>query len=57
MKKKNPPTWHLLFLVLALIIVAHPSCSYDRGVYQVKKGKHSRLTKGAHPDCIDAWQP
>ena len=48
----------LIAIILSMAVLS--SCTTQRGVrgvYQVKNGKHSKLTKGAKPQCIRAWQP
>ena len=50
-------TAQLVLITLGLGLLLLSSCTSQQGVYQVKNGKHTKLTKGAKPQCVRAWQP
>jgi hypothetical protein len=50
--------YQLLLLGLFIGSMVLTSCTPQRGVrgtYEVKNGKHVKLTKGKTPSCLNAW--
>ena len=53
-------TARLVLITLGLSLLLLSSCTPQRGVrgvYEVKNGKHYKLTKGRTPSCVNAWEP